>query len=305
MRQMFGEKFYLLGVDRVWPHKMFAAAAPVLSEIGATVVGKEYALGQEKDYKSLIDRISDSQANVLLLAWKGDGLEQFISQASERALFKKVAVAFLGLSETDLPLFHGKAEKMYVAVPFLAKDHTPGARSFVEKARAQAGGDAVISNYFTHYNAVMAVKAALEKAGKLDKEGMVDALEGLAFDTPTGVVTIGKNHHSTMNMFLANADQESLVTIKSLGEIEPETFSDLSYVSSAPPLEVTFKIAGGHYNGAVTGGNLFLQTDIPEAPLVRFSQAKPGKLYTLVMLDFDGDALGSWPDKVHRGRIRL
>ena len=150
----------------------------------------------------------------------------------------------------------------------------------------------------------MAIKAALEKAGRVDKEGMVDALEGLAFDTPTGVVTIGKNHHSTMNMFLAKANQDALVTIKSLGEIEPKTFSDLSYVSSAPPLEVTFKIAGGHYNGAVTGGNLFLQTDIPEAPLVRFSQAKPGKLYTLMMLDFDGDALGSWPDKVRRERIR-
>ena len=192
---------------------------------------------------------------------------------------------------------------MYVAAPFVATDDTPGARSFVEKARAQAGGDAAISNYvFTHYNAVMAIKAALEKAGKVDKEGMVDALEGLAFDTPTGVVTIGKNHHSTMNMFLAKANQDALVTIKSLGEIEPETFSDLSYVSSAPPLEVTFKIAGGHYNGAVTGGNLFLQTDIPEAPLVRFSQAKPGKLYTLMMLDFDGDALGSWPDKVPPGK---
>jgi urea transport system substrate-binding protein len=302
-RKMFGEKFYLLGVDRLWPRKMFAAADPILSNIGATVVGKEYATGQEKDYTSLIDRISDSQANVLLLAWKGDGLEQFILQANERALFKKIAVAFLGLSETDLPLFHGKAENMYVAVPFVATDNTPGARSFVEKARAQAGGDALISNYvFTHYNAVMAVKAALEKAGKPDKEGLVDALEGLAFDTPTGVVTIGKNHHSTMNMFLAKADQDALVTIKSLGEIEPETFSDLSYVSSAAPLEVTFKIAGGHYNGAVTGGNLFLQTDIPEAPLVRFSQAKPGKLYTLMMLDFDGDALGSWPDKVPPGK---
>ena len=239
----------------------------------------------------------------MLLAWKGDGLEQFISQASERALFKKVAVAFLGLSETDLPLFHGKAENMYVAAPFVATDDTPGARSFVEKARAEAGGDAAISNYvFTHYNAVMAIKAALEKAGRVDKEGMVDALEGLAFDTPTGVVTIGKNHHSTMNMFLAKANQDALVTIKSLGEIEPEASSDLSYVSSAPPLEVTFKIAGGHYNGAVTGGNLFLQTDISQAPLVRFSQAKSDKLYTLVMLDFDGDALGSWPDKDQPGK---
>jgi urea transport system substrate-binding protein len=303
MRQMFGEKFYLLGVDRVWPHKMFAAAGPILSSIGATVVGKAYALGQEKDYTSLIDRVFDSQANVLVLAWKGDGLEQFISQAGERGLFKKVAVAFLGLSETDLPLFHGKAENMYVAVPFVATDDDPGVRSFVEKARAEAGKDAVISNYvFTHYNAVMAIKAALEKAGKVDKEKLVDALEGLAFNTPTGVVTIGKNHHSTMNMFLAKADQDALLTIKSLGEIEPETFSDLSYVSSAPPLEVTFKIAGGHYSGAVTGGNLFLQTDIPEAPLVRFSQAKPDKLYTLMMLDFDGDALGSWPDKVPPGK---
>ena len=193
MRRAFGETFYLLGADRVWPHKMFEAASPVLSAIGATVVGKEYTLGQEKDYTPLLRRIFDSQAKVLLLAWKGDGLEQFISQASDQGLFKKVAVAFLGLSETDLPLFHGKAENTYAVVPFVATDDTPGARSFVEKATARTGGGAVISNYvFTHYNAVMAIKAALEKAGKVDKEGMVDALEGLTFDTPTGAVTVEK-----------------------------------------------------------------------------------------------------------------
>jgi hypothetical protein len=92
------------------------------------------------------------------------------------------------------------------------------------------------------------------------------------------------------------------VTTRDLGEIEPQTPNDLSYITSAPPLEVTFKVAGGHYSGAVTGGNLFLQTDIPDAPLVRFSQAKPAKLYTLMMLDFDGNALGSWPDIVAPGK---
>jgi urea transport system substrate-binding protein len=297
MDQTFGKTFYLLGADRVWPHKMFEAAEPVLSKIGAKVIGKEYTLGQEKDFAPLINRIADSQAKVLLLAWKGDGLEQFISQASDQGLFKKIAVAFLGLSETDLPLFHGKAQNMYVVVPFVATSNAPGVRSFLDRAKARAGGDAVISNYVvTHYDAVMAIRAALEKAGKVDKEGMVDALEGLSLKTPTGTVTIGKNHHSTMNMFVAKTDKGALVTIRDLGEIEPEASSDLSYITSAPPLEVTFKIAGGHYSGAVTGGNLLLQTDIPDAPLVRFSQAKPGKLYTLMMFDFDGDALGSWPD---------
>jgi phosphatidylethanolamine-binding protein (PEBP) family uncharacterized protein len=77
---------------------------------------------------------------------------------------------------------------------------------------------------------------------------------------------------------------------------------ELSYISSTPPLEVTFKIAGGHYSGMVTGGNLFLQTDIPEAPLVRFKSAKKEKLYTLMMIDFDGNAHGSWPDKVAPGK---
>ena len=92
------------------------------------------------------------------------------------------------------------------------------------------------------------------------------------------------------------------MTTRDLGEIEPQTPNDLSYITSTPPLKVTFKIAGGHYSGAVAGGNLFLQTDIPDAPLVRFSQAKPGRLYTLMMLDFDGNALGSWPDMVAPGK---
>jgi urea transport system substrate-binding protein len=298
MRHTFGETFYLVGVDRVWPHKMFEAAGPVLDSVGGKIVGKEYMVGQEKDYSSLIARVSNSHAKVLLLAWKGDGLEQFISQASDQGLFKKVSVAFLGLSETDLPLFHGKAENIYVVAPFVATSDSAGARAFVAAGRAHSGADVVISNYvLTHYNAVMAIKTALEKVGKVDKEAMVDALEGLSFDAPTGTVTIGKNHHTTMNMFVAKADKDALITIQNLGEITPEVLSELSYVSSAPSLEVTFKVAGGHYSGAVTGGNLFLQTDILQAPLVHFSQAQPDKLYTLLMLDFDGDALGSWPDK--------
>jgi hypothetical protein len=73
------------------------------------------------------------------------------------------------------------------------------------------------------------------------------------------------------------------------------------YACSAPPLEVTFAIRGDHYSGAVECGNLFLQTDIPTAPVVRWPQAKAGALYALTMIDFDGNAHGSWPDHVPPG----
>ena len=78
--------------------------------------------------------------------------------------------------------------------------------------------------------------------------------------------------------------------------------SALDYQCSFPPLEVTFVVKGGYYNGAVNCGSLFLQTDIPTAPVVRWRRANPGKFYTLMMLDLDGNAKGSWPDAVVPGR---
>jgi urea transport system substrate-binding protein len=170
----------------------------------------------------LIARIAAAKPKVLLFALKGDGLN-FIPQADDLGLFRNTTVAFLGLSETDLPVFHGKGQNMFVVVPFVASSDAPAARAFAANVKAEAGPDTTVSNYvMTHYNALMAIKAALEKAGKVDKESMINALEDLAIDSPTGTITIGKNHHVTMNLFLARTQGESLVTVRALGEIAPE-----------------------------------------------------------------------------------
>jgi hypothetical protein len=76
---------------------------------------------------------------------------------------------------------------------------------------------------------------------------------------------------------------------------------ELSYGCSEPPIEVTFGVGDRHYGGAVSCGNLFLQSDIPIAPVVRWKGADATKFYTLMMLDLDGNANGSWPDPVSPG----
>lgn len=81
----------------------------------------------------------------------------------------------------------------------------------------------------------------------------------------------------------------------------PAVAEDLKYTCSTPPLQVTFDVAGGHYSGVVNAGNLFLEPDIPKAPVVRFPTAAEKKLYTLMMLDFDGNATGAWPEPVPSG----
>ena len=202
---------------------MFAAAEPLIAKLGGKILGTQYTLGTEKDFSPLIDLVAASRAKVLLFALKGDGM-QFIPQADDRGLFKDMTVAFLGLTEADLKVFGGKGGSMYAAVPFAAGSDDPKAKAFVARARARAGSDIAISNYvLTHYNALLALKAAIEKAGRADREAVIDALEGLKFDSPAGPVTIGKDHHTTMNMFLARTKGEELVPLRDLGEIAPES----------------------------------------------------------------------------------
>jgi branched-chain amino acid transport system substrate-binding protein/urea transport system substrate-binding protein len=222
MHKTFGASYFLLGADRAWPHKMFEAAEPLISRLGGRVVGKEFTTGKETDFAPLIGKVGATKAKILVFALKGDGLH-FIGQADDRGLLKRTTVAFLGLSETDLPVFHGKGQNMYVVVPFVAASDEPAVKAFVAKARREAGADTLVSNYvMTHYNALVALKSALEKVRNVDKEGLVDALEGLVIQSPTGRVTIGKNHHVTMNMFLAKTQGAGLVQVRALGEIAPE-----------------------------------------------------------------------------------
>jgi urea transport system substrate-binding protein len=222
MNRTFGNTYFLLGADRAWPHKMFGAAEPIIAKLGGRVVGKEFTTGKETDFAPLIARVAASKAKVLLFALKGDGLN-FIPQADNRGLLKHTTVAFLGLSETDLGIFGGKGQNMFVVVPFVATSSTPASKAFTDRVKAQAGADTTVSNYvMTHYNALIAMKAALERVGKVDKEAMIDGLEGLEIKSPTGRMTIGKNHHARMTLFLAKTKGRDLVTVRALGEIAPE-----------------------------------------------------------------------------------
>jgi urea transport system substrate-binding protein len=222
MNRTFGKTWFLLGADRAWPHRMFEAAEPMILKLGGRVVGKEFTEGKETDFGPLIERIAATKAKVLLFALKGDGLD-FIRQADDRGLLKSTTIAFLGLSEADLGIFRGKGQNMFVVVPFVATNGAPSVKAFVAKVKGGAPADTAVSNYvMTHYNALMAMKAAIETAGKADKESMIDALEGLVIKSPTGSLTMGKNHHATMNMFLAKTKARDLVTVQALGEIAPD-----------------------------------------------------------------------------------
>lgn len=223
MKENAGDSFYMFGADYVWPQKMFDAAEIIISGFGGSVKGKELTPWGVKDFTPVIRRIQDSGAKVLVFALPGaDGIT-FIRQAEELGLLKTCTVAFLGFAETYLGAFgEGKGQNMWVTVPFVASSTDAGAQAFSQKISKLAGAGVPISHYaFTHYNSLIATARALEKAGKVDPEALIDNLEDLTFSSPTGDIKIGKDHHVTMPMYLAKTEGTGLVTVEALGSVAP------------------------------------------------------------------------------------
>jgi len=225
MNESAGNSYFMFGADYVWPQKMFESAEAIVAGLGGSTKGKEFTNWGVKDFAPVIRSIADSKAKVLVFALPGGDGITFIKQAEAFGLLKNTTVAFLGFAETYLGAFgEGKGQNMWVTVPFAASSEEAGAKEFVARIKASGGDKVTISHYvMTHYNAMMAVKAALEKAGKVDKEALIDAMEGLTISTPTGPLAIGaKDHHVTMNMYLAKTEGAGLTIVKPLGQLAPE-----------------------------------------------------------------------------------
>jgi branched-chain amino acid transport system substrate-binding protein/urea transport system substrate-binding protein len=225
LKKRAGDSFYMFGADYVWPQKMFEQAEALVKKLGGKVAGKEFVPFGTKEFTPIIRRIKDSGAKVLLKALPGaDGIT-FIKQAEDFGLMKDVTVGFLGFAETYLGAFgEGKGQNMWVTVPFAASLKDPKVADFVARVKKSAGDSVPISHYvMTHYNAIKSVEAALKKTGKVDREALVNGLEGLSIDIPTGKMSIGKaDHHVTFNMYLAKTEGAGLSVVQPMGALAPQ-----------------------------------------------------------------------------------
>ncbi len=225
LHETAGQDYYLFGADYVWPQKMFEAAEGLIGGLGGAVAGKEFTPWGVTDFAPVIRRIANSGARVMLFALPGaDGIT-FIKQAEDFGLLKQLTVGFLGFSEAYLGAFgEGKGQNMWVAAPLVASSADKGVQDFVARVRANAGDDVVISHYvMTHYNAMTALKAGLEKQDEIGSEAAIDGMAGLEIGSPTGSVKIhGDSHHVTMNMYLAKTEGAGLQTVQDLGPQAPD-----------------------------------------------------------------------------------
>jgi branched-chain amino acid transport system substrate-binding protein len=134
----------------------------------------------------------------------GSDLAKFVREGSIRGLFEDRMVVGLLTGEPEyLDPLKDEAPEGWVVTgyPWYSID-TPEHNAFLEAYQTRWDDYPRIGS-IVGYNTMLAIAAAIEKAGSTETEALVDAFKGLEFDTPVGQVTFRDiDHQSTMGAYV-------------------------------------------------------------------------------------------------------
>jgi branched-chain amino acid transport system substrate-binding protein/urea transport system substrate-binding protein len=191
------------------------------AHVGDALVTTPVQGNQPGEFRSVMRWAHEMEANIIWTAEPRPYAVNVVNQAVEIGVAEGKVFAFLDFSEWQASQLVPGASVL-TCVPFVASDPSPAVQDFVTRARAMSGRGLVTHVAFTHYNALMALKAAMERSGEASAAAGIAGLEGLTIETATGPLTLGAGGYAAMPMFVAAAESgKPLSIVQKLDQVDP------------------------------------------------------------------------------------
>ena len=175
------------------------------SHTGDALVTTPVSGSHPGEYRGVMRWAHEMESNIIWNADPRPYAVNAVNQAVELGVAKGKIFAHLDFSEWQASRLVPGAS-IVTCVPFVASDPSPAVRDFVSRATAMPEGELVTHVAFTHYNSLMALKAAMERSGEASVAGGLAGLDGLTIETATGPLTLDAGGYPTMPMFVATAE---------------------------------------------------------------------------------------------------
>ena len=191
---------YAYGKDAVKAfEKVLKAKIP-----GVQIVAKQWPGLFKIDAAAEVQALQAAKVDGIYNVTFGGDLAKFVREGSTRGLFKNKTVLGLLTGEPEyLDPLKDEAPQGWIVTGYPWYDiKTPEHNAFLD-AYQKRWKDYPRIGSLVGYNTVLSIAATISKAGSTDTEKMVDAMEGLSLDTPSGPITYRKiDHQSTMGAYV-------------------------------------------------------------------------------------------------------
>ncbi len=184
--------------DYEWGHTITDFTVSKIKQLvpGIKFLGESWPRVGETDFTPYINPILSAKPDFLLSFLVVGDLVNFTKQAIPYELHKKVKIS----GDYQLSLLMALGGEMPEDVIFWNNGEffcfdTPEMNAFVEKYQKAYGGQYPIQWSSMGYEAVIAIKQAMEKVKSTNKEKVIDALEGMEFNGIRGKMNFRKCDH--------------------------------------------------------------------------------------------------------------
>jgi len=210
LMENYGSKFYLYGMDYLWPRSTFETVNKWVEENGGEVVGEDYVALGTTDHTSNIQEIKETDADVLWSMVNGVAAIPFQKQAANFGILEQMKQ--LDLANIRL-IMEGIPKEAIVGTlecnAYWEKIDTDRNREFVSALHDMFGEDTAIAPYTgLAYNATRFMKAGMEKAGTTDPVEVKNNLEGNTVDGPMGKVSMPYDTQAKVGTYVTEVDED-------------------------------------------------------------------------------------------------
>jgi ABC-type branched-subunit amino acid transport system substrate-binding protein len=192
------KNFYLLTVDYAWGRSTSEAYRKALPERGATIIGETFFPLETKDFAPYFGKIKAAKPEILFVTAAGNDAISVVGQLDQYGLKKMMTISGDGslVSGDVLPGMAKTADGIITADYYSSVIDTPENKAFAAKYRELYKDDPSKFSV-SSYEAVHWLAQAIKKAGTIESNKVIAALEGSTYKGPQGVKVMDPDSHQT------------------------------------------------------------------------------------------------------------
>lgn len=225
MKEKSAKTFFLVGSDYAFGRGMLDFTKKYAESKGAKVVGEEYLPMDGSDWTAVISKIRAAKPDALVTSTAG-GAPNVSLTKQLRAAGINIPYGNLAVDEGTAKAMGADAQGIYISASYVTSIDSAKNKQFLAAMSKKFGADLKTPNDLSvpQYEAVYAYKAAVEKAGGTEPEKVVAALGSVSVEGPRGTITMNKQRHAPLTMYLGQVQADgSVKVISSFKDVDPGT----------------------------------------------------------------------------------
>jgi len=216
-----GTRIFLVGTDYVYPRSVNEIIKHRANELGVEIVGEEYRILGDQDFSEIIEKIVETNPDVIISSVVGESNIPFYNELRRRGVEPHIIPTVM---VNDSSLFDISKEMSsqtlnmvgdYAALNYHWFLDLPENIEFIQNFKNKYGSQSFISDPIqASHSAVYLFEKAVQKAGSDDVNEIRQAVIGLTLAAPEGVIGIDpETQHSFKHFRIAKIIEKNSIKI--------------------------------------------------------------------------------------------